>query len=381
MNTRRFALSLTIVAASVLAMVAVVAQQTETPGGAPSDAGVRTPWGEPDLQGIWNGRTLTPIERPAKFADRPVLTPEEAATIEADVLGRPGRDDRSARGTERDVAQAYNQHWLAPPEELVDGRTSLIVDPPDGRIPALAAEGQERTEGMREYLQALLQGTSGGRPGPISPRRNEPPPIYNVARMNRADGPEDRQTTERCFGTTMPNLGATYRIVQSPGQVGIYHDSGQGQGFIRTIPVDGSAHLPSTIRLLHGDSRGRWEGGTLVVDTANFTQKMDFRGARENLHLVERFTRVSDTRITYRVTIEDPTTWTRPWTIEVAWQKQPDQPNQVYESTCHEGNYGLLGMLSNMRASERLFREGRGPDPATQDNATGGNSDGGIARD
>ena len=108
---------------------------------------------------------------------------------------------------------------------------------------------------------------------------------------------------------------------------------------------------------------------------------MDFRGARENLHLVERFTRVSDTRITYRVTIEDPTTWTRPWTIEVAWQKQPDQPNQVYESTCHEGNYGLLGMLSNMRASERLFREGRGPDPATQDNATGGNSDGGIARD
>ena len=261
------------------------------------------------------------------------------------------------------------------------GGPSLIVDPPDGRIPALAAEGQERTEGMREYLQALLQGTSGGRPGPISPRRNEPPPIYNVARMNRADGPEDRQTTERCFGTTMPNLGATYRIVQSPGQVGIYHDSGQGQGFIRTIPVDGSAHLPSTIRLLHGDSRGRWEGGTLVVDTANFTQKMDFRGARENLHLVERFTRVSDTRITYRVTIEDPTTWTRPWTIEVAWQKQPDQPNQVYESTCHEGNYGLLGMLSNMRASERLFREGRGPDPATQDNATGGNSDGGIARD
>ncbi len=271
MKHRRFALPLTIVAASVLAMVAVVAQQTETPGDTQSAAGIRTPWGEPDLQGIWNGATLTPLERPAAFADRPVLTPEEAAAVEADVLGRPGRDDRSERGTERDVAQAYNQHWLAPPEQLVDGRTSLIVDPPDGRIPPLTAEGQERTEGMREYLQALLQGTSGGRPGPTSPRRSEPPPIYNVARMNRADGPEDRQTTERCFGSTMPNLGATYRIVQSPGQVGIYHDSGQGQG--------------------------------------------------------------------------------------------------------------LLGMLSNMRASERLFREGRGPDPATQDNATGGNSDGGIARD
>ncbi len=378
MSNRPFALPLTIIAGSVLAMAAVVAQQTETPGGPASEAGIRTPWGEPDLQGIWDSKTLTPIERPAKYADRPVLTPEEAAAVEADVHGRPGRDDRSARGTERDVAQAYNQHWLAPPQDLVDGRTSLIVDPPDGRIPPLTPEGQKRTEGMREYLQALLQGTSGGRPGPISPRRNEPPPMYNVARMNRANGPEDRQTTERCFGATMPNLGATYRIVQSPGQVGIYHDSGQGQGFIRTIPVDGSAHLPAKIRLLHGDSRGRWEGGTLVIDTANFTQKMDFRGSRENLHLVERLTRVSDTRITYRVTIEDPTTWTRPWTIETALRKLPDQPNQIYESTCHEGNYGLLGMLSNMRASERLFREGRAPDPATQDNATGGGSDGGI---
>ena len=381
MKHRSSALLPTIVAASVLAMVAAGAQQTETPGDTTSAADIRTPWGEPDLQGIWNGATLTPLERPAAFADRPVLTPEEAAAVESDVLGRPGRDDRSERGTSRDVAQAYNQHWLAPPERLVDGRTSLIVDPPDGRIPSLTAEGQERTEGMREYLQALLQGTSGGRPGPTSPRRNEPPPIYNVARMNRADGPEDRQTTERCFGASMPNLGATYRIVQSLGQVGIYHDSGQGQGFIRTIPVDGSGHLPSKIRLLHGDSRGRWEGDTLRIDTANFTQKMDFRGSREDLHLVERLTRVSDTRITYRVTVEDPTTWIRPWTIEVALQKLPDQPNQVYESTCHEGNYGLLGMLSNMRASERLFREGRGPDPATQDNATGGNSDGGIARD
>ena len=379
MRNRRFALPLTIITASVLAMVAVVAQQPGTPEGTAAD--IRTPWGEPDLQGIWSSATLTPLERPAKYADRPVLTPEEAAAVEAEVHGRPGRDDRSARGTERDVAQAYNQFWLAPAQELVDERTSLIVDPPDGRIPPLTPEGQQRTDGMREYLQALLQGTSGGRPGPISPRRNEPPPMYNVARMNRANGPEDRQTTERCFGANMPNLGATYRIVQSPGQVGIYHDSGQGQGFIRTIPVDGSAHLPSKIRLLHGDSRGHWEGDTLVIDTTNFTQKMDFRGSRENLHLVERLTRVSDTRITYRVTVEDPTTWTRPWTIETALQKLPDQPNQIYESTCHEGNYGLLGMLSNMRASERLFREGRGLDPATQDNATGGNSDGGIGRD
>lgn len=340
----------------------------------------KTPWGEPDLQGVWTGETLTPLERPAKFADKPVLTPEEAEAIEKDVATRPGRDDRSRRGTERDVAQAYNQHWLAPPTRLADRRTSLIVDPPDGKIPPMTPEAQTRVAAMRDYLAALLQGTSGGRPGPISPRRKEPPPYYNIARMNRADGPEDRQNTERCFGATMPNLGATYRIVQSRGVVGIYHDSGQGQGFVRTIPVDGSSHLPSTIRLLHGDSRGRWDGNTLVIDTANFTQKMEFRGSRENLHLVERLTRISDTRIMYRVTVEDPTTWTRPWTLEVPWERTPDRLNQAYESTCHEGNYGLLGMLANTRAAERLFREGKGPNPELQDNATGGDSDGDIGR-
>lgn len=352
------------------ALVVMRAQQTP-----------RTPWGEPDLQGIWNGETLTPLERPAKFARTPVLTEEEAAAVERQVATRPGRDDRSQRGTEKDVAQAYNQHWLAPPKRLVDRRTSLIVDPADGRIPPMTPAARQRTAAMREYLAALLQGTSGGRPGPISPRRRERPPSYNVARMNRADGPEDRQTTERCFGATMPNLGAIYRIVQSPGRVAVYHDSGQGQGFVRTIPVDGSPHVPSKIRLLHGDSRGRWEGDTLVVDTSNFTQKMDFQGARENLHLIERFTRAGADRITYRVTVDDPTTWTRPWTLETALLRMPDKANQVYESTCHEGNFGLLGMLANTRAAERLFREGKGPDPATQDNATGGNSDGDIGRD
>lgn len=340
----------------------------------------RTAWGEPDLQGIWSGDTLTPLERPAKFANKPVLTEEEAQAIEKDIASRPGRDDRSQRGTERDVAQAYNQHWLAPPARLADRRTSLIVDPPDGKIPPMTREAQARVASMREYLEALLQGTSGGRPGPISPRRKEPPPYYNVARMNRSDGPEDRQNTERCFGASMPNLGAVYRIVQSPGVAAIYHDSGQGQGFVRTVPLDGSAHLPSKIRLLHGDPRGRWEGNTLVIDTTNFTQKMDFRGSRQNLHLVERLTRASDNRITYRVTIEDSTTWTRPWTVEVPWERQPDRLNQIYESSCHEGNYGLLGMLANTRAAERLFREGKGPNPELQDNATGGDSDGDIGR-
>ncbi len=357
-----------------LSAVALVAQ------GTPPYSPPRTLWGEPDLQGIWSGDTLTPLERPAKFANTPVLTEEQAKAIEEDIATRPGRDDRSQRGTERDVAQAYNQHRQAPPTRLADRRTSLIVDPADGRIPPITPEARARLAQMRDYLDALLQGTSGGRPGPISPRRQEPPPYYNIARMNRSDGPEDRQNTERCLGATMPNLGAVYRVVQSPGVVGIYHDSGQGQGFVRTIPVDGSSHLPSKMRLLHGDSRGRWEGNTLVIDTTNFTQKMEFRGSRENLHLIERLTRASDNRLTYRVTVEDPATWTRSWTFEVPWARTPDKLNQSYESSCHEGNYGLLGMLANTRAAERLFREGKGPNPELQDNATGGDSDGDIGR-
>jgi len=374
MTVRPLVRILTMAVVSVVSAIALGAQATGT------YVSPKTPWGEPDLQGIWSGDTLTPLERPAKFANRPVLTDQEAEAIEEDVASRPGRDDRSQRGTERDVAQAYNQHWLAPPTRLADRRTSLIVDPADGRVPPMTREGQARVAQMREYLDALLQGTSGGRAGPISPRRKEPPPYYNVARMNRADGPEDRQTTERCLGASMPNLGAVYRIVQSQGAVGIYHDSGQGQGFVRTVPVDGSAHLPSKIRLLHGDARGRWEGDTLVIDTTNFTQKMDFRGSRENLHLIERLTRTADNRITYRVTVDDSTIWTRPWTAEIPWERQPDNLNQVYESTCHEGNYGLLGMLANTRAAERLFRDGKGPNPELQDNATGGDSDGGIGR-
>ena len=374
MTVRPVALVLATVTILVGSAIALVAQ------GTPAYAPPRTPWGEPDLQGIWNGETLTPLERPAKFAGKPLLTPGEVEAIEEDIASRPGRDDRSRRGTEKDVAQAYNQHWLAPPTKLADGRTALIVDPANGQIPPMTSEARTRVSAMREYLEALLQGTSGGKPGPISPRRQEPPPFYNVARMNRSDGPEDRQTTERCFGANMPNLGATYRIVQSPGMVGMYHDSGQGQGFIRTIPVDGSSHLPSRIRLLHGDPRGRWDGSTLVIDTTNFTQKMDFRGSRQNLHLIERLTRASDDRITYHVTVEDPTTWTRPWALDVPWERQPDTLNQVYESSCHEGNYGLLGMLANTRAAERLFREGKGPNPALQDNATGGDSDGDIGR-
>ena len=374
MTRRHLVFVLTTVMLVGSALVLVADQARTSTAATAAGAAFRTPWGEPDLQGIWNGETLTPLERPARWADKPVLTPAEARAVEEWVESSPGRDDRSLRGTERDVAGAYNDHWNPPRTSLSDGRTGLIVDPADGRIPPMTPEAEKRTREVREYLRALLDGTARGRPGAaISPRRNEPPPTYNIERMNRSDGPEDRSTMERCFGAPMPIYErAMYRIVQSPGQVGIYVDFGQGQGFMRTIPVDGSAHLPSKIRLLHGDARGRWEGDTLVVSVANFTNKTDFFGSRENLRLTERFTRVSQDRINYRVTVEDPTTWTRPWTFEMPWLLQPARPNQVYESTCQEGNYGLLGMLANTRAAERLFTAGKGPDPATQDNASGG---------
>jgi hypothetical protein len=336
----------------------------------------RTPWGDPDLQGNWSGDTLTPLQRPARFANKPVLTPEEAEKIIAEVLGRPGQD-RRLTNPEKDVQGAYNALFNMRASHLSDYRTSLIIDPPDGRVPPLTPEAKKRTDEEREFLQSLLQGTVGGRPGPISPKHQEPPPDYNTNRMSRADGPEDRALGERCINF-LPNLGAVYQIVQGPGQVGIYHDSGQGSGFVRVIPVNGTEHVPSRMRFWNGDARGRWEGDTLVVDITNFNHKHDFQGSRENLHLIERFKRVSANRLEYTLTVDDPTTWTRPWTLMVPWTKESDKANEVYESNCHEGNYGLMGILANMRAADRLFKEGKGRDPRTMDNATGADTGGGI---
>jgi hypothetical protein len=369
------------IGALALVLVGPAAAAHAQSGQANPGQALRTPWGEPDLQGIWSGETLTPLQRPARFANKPVLTSEEAAKVVAEVVARPGRESRTFRGTEKDVAGAYNQLFVQRGSELSDLRTSLIIDPPGGRIPPFTPQARERVDAVRQYLQALLQGSSGGRPGPPSPRHAEPPPIYNVERMNRADGPEDRSLAERCLAGTLPNLGAVYQIVQSPGQVGVYHDSGQGQGFVRVVPVDGSTHAPSHIRFWKGDARGRWEGDALVVDITNFSQKTDFQGSREGLHLTERFRRVSEDRLEYTVTVEDPTTWTRPWTFMVPWKKQSDKANQIYESTCHEGNYGMVGMLANTRAAERLFKQGKGKDPRLMDISTGGDTGGGIERE
>jgi hypothetical protein len=156
--------------------------------------------------------------------------------------------------------------------------------------------------------------------------------------------------------------------VQAPGGISMYYDVGQGQGWQRNIVMDGSPHLPASIRQWFGDSRGRWEGNTLVIDVTNFTAKTDYQGSRENLHLIERWTRTGPTSLEYVVTIEDPTVWTRPWTVKQEFARQNDQENRLYtEPRCTEGNYGFPGLMHGRREEDRLFAEGRGPDPATRD--------------
>ena len=244
---------------------------------------------------------------------------------------------------------------------------------------------------MREFELALLQATDtcknklpgceGGKYGPPSPRRVEAPPYYiSGGAINRSDGPEDRGLSERCMSAILPDLGGAAgffpQIVRSPRTVSIFYDTGQVQGWQRVIPVTGSPHLPPHIRQWWGDSRGRWEGNTLVVDVTNFTPKTDYQGSRENLHLIERWTRLDANTIEYIVTIEDPTTWTRPWTVKQELNKQSDQANRIYkEPRCHEGNYGMVALLAGARLEERAFAERRGPDPATRCNSNCGGTE------
>jgi len=205
------------------------------------------------------------------------------------------------------------------------------------------------------------------------------PPFYNTGRLNRSDGPEDRSMMERCMAAVLPDFTGYRRIVQSPGTVSIFYDVGQGQGWQRVITLDQVPHLPSSIRQRFGDSRGHWEGNTLVVDVTNFSPKSDFMGARENLHLVERWTRVDAKTLEYAVTIEDPTTWMKPWTVKQEMIRQDEQANRIYyEPRCHEGNYGLPALLSGTRAEEAAFAAGKGPDPATKDSATDFGTEGGV---
>jgi hypothetical protein len=218
---------------------------------------------------------------------------------------------------------------------------------------------------------------AGGQYDPTpSPWRAEIPARYNTARMNRHDRPEDGSLPDRCLPGGLPEFGTAYggsfrRIVQTPGGISMFYDVGQGQGWQRNIVMNGSPHLPASIRQWFGDSRGHWEDNSLVIDITNFSPKTDFQGSRENLHLVERWARTSLDTLEYVVTIEDPTVWTRPWTVLQEFNRQSDEANRVfYEPRCVEGNYAFPSMLKAARVEDLAFAEGRASNPATKDNAT-----------
>jgi len=353
---------------------------------APASAtALKTAWGEPDLQGIWTDQSDTPLERSAKYANQKFFTEAQREELDKERSALLRRDKRVERGTELDVAGAYNAVFMS--IKRTGARTSLVVDPPNGRIPPLTPQAENIAAAEREFRLALLQATetckiksvacSGGKYDPTpSPRRAELPPRYNIIRINRHDGPEDGALPDRCLTGGLPEFGTAYggsfrRIVQTPGGLSMFYDVGQGQGWQRNIVMNASAHLPANIRQWYGDSRGHWEGGTLVIDVTNFSPKTDFRGSRENLHLVERWTRTGPATLEYAVTIEDPTVWTRPWTVKQEFTKQSEEANRVYyEPRCVEGNHAFGSMLRAARVEELAFAEGRGPHPATKDNAT-----------
>src|SRR6516165_5076852 len=234
---------------------------------------------------------------------------------------------------------------------------------------------------LKTTMPRLTPSIPASRQPPHIPARAEPPPRYNTidfGSINRLDGPEDGALADRCLTGGLPEFGTPFggsfrRIVQTPSGISMFYDVGQGQGWQRNIVMNGSPHLPLNIRQWYGDSRGHWEGNTLVIDVTNFSPKTDYYGSRENLHVVERWTRTGPTSLEYVVTIEDPTVWTRPWSVKQDFTRQSDQENRVYyEPRCVEGNYGLPGMLHGRRMQERAVAEGRGPDPATSDNISGG---------
>jgi hypothetical protein len=338
----------------------------------------KTPWGHPDLQGIWLDEFDTPIERAARYANQEFFTDQERTAQDEARSGNIGRNRRVERGSQQDVAGAYNAVFTS--AKPTGRRTSLVADPPNGRIPALTPAVQERNRLDREFRLALLQNTdtcknkagacNGGTYGPPSPRFAETAPFYNTQRMNRHNGPDDQSLGDRCMAGVTPDFGGFRRIVQGPDSVAIGIDTGQGQGYQRVVYLSGN-HPPSQIRLRHGDSRGRFEGNTLVVETTNFSPKFPFRGAAENLKVVERFTRLDAKTMEYAATITDPTVWTAPWTVKQELAMQRDDQNRIYyEPRCHEGNYGLPALLIGARVDEKAFAEGRGPDPRSQDTAT-----------
>ena len=269
----------------------------------------RTAWGDPDLQGIWNHGTATPLERPQRYAERALLTDEEVAEVNAAQTSAEGVGARRVVWWER---------------SLSDGRTSMVVDPPDGRIPW--------SEAGRAALAA------------------RPP--------DRADGADDRNLQGRCISYGIPRLGGPYsqniHIAQAPEHLILFFEMVHE---FRVIWLDGRKHLPDGIRQWLGDSRGRWEGETLVVETTNFHPGQRFQGlSMENVTLTERFARTGDDVIRYTVTLEDPRLWTDAWTAEIL---MPRTEGPMFEFACHEGNLGMTGLLEAARWEERQVEADR----------------------
>ena len=302
----------------------------------------RTADGHPDLQGVWANNNATPLERPPEWAGKKRLTAAELAALEAAAAEAtdPGQDAlfgdqlvlaaiAGEQAASYDPTTGnYNQFWVV--ERDFNDRTSLVIDPPDGRIPALTPAAERRARARAAHRLA-----------------------------HPADTWEDVPLQERCITYGVPRLGAGYnsyyQIFQSAGHVvflmEMNHDA-------RVIPLDGRPALDPAIRQWHGDSRGRWEGDTLVVETANYSPRSDFRGASDSLRIVERFTRTGPDTLEYAVTVDDPTTWVRPWTASIPLLRSDDA---LYEYACHEGNYGMEGILAGHRAQERPAAAGASP--------------------
>jgi hypothetical protein len=296
----------------------------------------RTPWGDPDLQGVWNDATSTPLQRPGGIGDKTLLNDEEAAEFQGNLANDLSRDRRDG-GPEADVNRAYNEHWMDARRLKItaDHRTSLIVDPPDGRIPALVPLSPERQQARAARAEGVAR--------------------FNAGLPNDA---QEMSLPVRCIIRTdsPPYLPTIYnndfQIFQSPGYVVIGPEMIHSA---RVIPLDGRPHLGSTLRQWLGDSRGRWDGNTLVVETTNFREDdgVIFQGANPATYrITERFTRVDGETISYEFTVEDPATWTRPWTARIPWTRI-DPAEQMYEYACHEDNYDIVHLLAGARAREK----------------------------
>jgi len=291
----------------------------------------RTSYGDPDLQGIWSNAVITPLERPRDLGDKEFLTPEEAAVYEQERLAATNRDQRPDN-VATDVGNAYNNFWWDSGDNVVaTRRTSLIVDPPDGRIPPLTAEAERRLESDPGFLGRRAADTFA----------------------NFTDGPEQQDLMTRCiqFGSAGPPMlpsayNNNYHLVQTEDHVLIINEMVHET---RVIPLDGRAPLPKGLRQWLGSSRGHFDGDTLVVETSNFRPETAFRGASENMRLTERFTRIDDNVLLYEFTVDDPSTFTRPWTAQIPSVRVDDL---MYEYACHEGNRGLYGILAGARAAE-----------------------------